>query len=513
MKIIKTGNTAWTNRHDTFTETIKDLYELGNEDDLDALDSYNDATKGFLNMIAEAITTQTPLRPLGTGWSWAKIATVANGVMLDTKPLNTRFNITAASVAPGYTGDPGHLLFVQSGMSIQELGDFLRAKKQSLKTSGASNGQTIAGALSTGAHGAAFDFGAVSEFVVGLHIVVGATRHVYLERASAPIVSDTFIQNIQAEHVLDDDLFNAALVSFGSFGIIHGVMIETEDLFLLETYMQRLPYDDSDSGKILKGMMQTLDFSVANLPCGNERPYHFAVLLNPYDMDKGAYVTTMYKRPYTTNYSAPVANQAGIGPGDDAPTFIGLLTDSIPALVPILVNKILGASLTLSDLDAQGKPVKKLGTVGEIFNNTTLRGRLLSAAVGFPIENVNQVIDLMLKANDDFGPFAGLFSFRFVKQSTATLGFTKFGHTCVMELDAAHSDKVHNYYSQIWKILEDNGIPFTFHWGKVNELSPTRINNMYGDAATSWKAARNKLLDANTIKVFNNPILQEWGLD
>jgi FAD/FMN-containing dehydrogenase len=398
-------------------------------------------------------------------------------------------------------------------MSIQELGDFLRAKKQSLKTSGASNGQTIAGALSTGAHGAAFDFGAVSEFVVGLHIVVGANRHVYLERASAPIVSNTFIQNIQAEHVLDNDLFNAALVSFGSFGIIHGVMIETEDLFLLETYMQRLPYDDSAEGKILKGMMQTLDFSAANLPCGNERPYHFAVLINPYDMDKGAYVTTMYKRPYTTNYSAPVANQAGIGPGDDAPTFIGLLTDSIPALVPMLVNKILGASLTLSDLDAEGKPVKKLGTVGEIFNNTTLRGRLLSAAVGFPIEKVNQVIDLMLKANDDFGPFAGLFSFRFVKQSTATLGFTKFGHTCVMELDAAYSDKVHNYYSQIWKILEDNGIPFTFHWGKVNELSPTRINNMYGDAATAWKAARNKLLDANTIKVFNNPILQEWGLD
>ena len=82
-----------------------------------------------------------------------------------------------------------------------------------------------------------------------------------------------------------------------------------------------------------------------------------------------------------------------------------------------------------------------------------------------------------------------------------------------MELDAAHSDKVHKYYSQIWKILEDNNIPFTFHWGKVNELSPARINNMYGDAATSWKAARSKLLDANTIKVFTNPILQEWGLD
>ncbi|MDB4901987.1 MAG: FAD-linked oxidoreductase [Mucilaginibacter sp.] len=512
MKIIKKRQNAWTNRHDTFTETIKDLYELGNEADLDALNSYNDATRGFLNMISEAIATQTPLRSLGAGWSWTKIATVNNGVMLDTKPLNTRFNITKASVSDAYPGDPAYLLFAQSGMSIQEIDDFLLEKKQSLKTSGASNGQTIAGAIGTGVHGAAFDFGAIPEFVVGLHIVVSATRHVYLERASEPVVSDAFIQNIQAEHILDDDLFNAALVSFGSFGIIHGVMIGTEDLFLLETYIQRMPYDDSDSGKILKGIMQTLDFSTANLPCGNERPYHFAVLLNPYDMAKGAYVTTMYKRAYTTDYSPPVANLAGIGPGDDAPTFIGLLTESIPALVPTLVNKILGASLPLSDLDPHGKPIKQMGTVGEIFNNTNLRGKLLSAAVGFPIGMVNQVISLVLEANQNIGPFAGLFSFRFVKKSTATLGFTKFEHTCVMELDAAYSGSVYNFYSQIWKMLEDNGIPFTFHWGKVNELFAERINNMYGAAATSWMAARNKLLDANSIKVFTNPILQQWGL-
>ncbi|SEW43855.1 FAD binding domain-containing protein [Chitinophaga sp. YR573] len=508
MKIIKTRRNTWTNRHDTFTENIKDLYELGNEADLDALNSYNDATRSFLNMIGEAIATQTPLRSLGGGWSWTKIATVHSGVMLDTKPLNTRFTISKASVSDAYTGDPGHLLFAQSGMSVQEIDEFLQERGQSLKTTGASNGQTIAGAISTGVHGSAFDFGAMPEFVVGLHIVVGPTRHVYLERASAPVVSDAFIQNIRAEHILDDDLFNAALVSFGSFGIIHGVMIETEDLFLLETYMQQMPYDDS-----LKGIMETLDFSNAKLPCGNERPYHFSVLINPYDMGKGVYVTSMYKRAYTKDYKPPVDNAAGIGPGDDAPTFIGLLTDSIPALVPLLVNKVLGASLAVSKLDAQNKPIRELGTVGEIFKNTTLRGRLLSAAVGFPINKANQVIDLMLKANKEIGPFAGLFSFRFVKQSTATLGFTKFAHTCVMELDATYSSGIYNFYSQIWKTLEDNNIPFTFHWGKVNELSPARISNMYGGAATSWKAARNKLLDANSIKVFTNPILQQWGLD
>ncbi|BAV06691.1 FAD binding domain-containing protein [Filimonas lacunae] len=513
MKIIKKKQRTWTNRHDTFTENIKDLYTLGNEANLDALSSYNDATRGFLNMIGEAIATQTPLRSLGAGWSWTKIATVNNGVMLDTKPLNTRFNISKNSVANKCTKDPEFLVFAQSGMSIQELDEFLLQKGQSLKTSGASNGQTIAGAISTGVHGSAFDFGAIPEFVVGLHLIVGANRHVYLERATDPIVSNQFIQNIQAEHILDDALFNAALVSFGSFGIIHGVMIETEKVFLLETYMQRLPYDNTDKGKVLKEIMQTLNFQKAGLPHGNERPYHFSVLLNPYDMAKGAYVTTMYKRPYVQGYPAPTHNPAGIGPGDDAPAFIGLVTDANPAMVPTLVNKLLGASLTVSKTDTNGKPIPQTGTVGEIFNNTTLRGQLLSAAIGFPISHINQVADLILKANESIGPFAGLLSFRFVKKSKATLGFTKFDQTCVMELDAAKSDKVYKFYTQIWKLLEDHHIPFTFHWGKILELSPARINNMYGADATAWKAARNKLLDANTRKVFTIALLQQWGLD
>jgi FAD/FMN-containing dehydrogenase len=512
MKIIKTGQPTWTNRHDTFTENIRNLYELGNEADQDALTAYNDATKSLMNLIGEAIATQTPLRPLGAGWSWTKIATVDNGVILDTKCLNTRFNITTASLRPGYADDPDNLLFVQSGMSIQEIDDFLLSKKKALSTHGASNGQTIAGAISTGVHGAAFDVGAMPELVRGIHLVTGPSRHVYLERESLPIVSESFVQRIGAEHILDDALFNAALVSFGSFGIIHGVMIEAEDHYLMDTYVQRMPYDHTDNGKMLKRVMATLDFTDAVLPCGNERPYHFSVLLNPYDMDKGVYVTTMYKRTFASGYDPPKANAAGIGPGDDAPTFIGRLTDALPALVPLMVNKVLGESLALSELDAENRPVKQTGTIGEIFNNTTLRGRLLSAAVGFPAEMVNQVIDLMLHANTLDDPFAGLFSFRFVKQTSATLGFTRFPRTCVMELDAAYSPKVYHFYGRIWKLLEDNNVPFTFHWGKIGELTPQRIQNMYGTDAGAWTDARKRLLDANSLVVFTNPTLEQWGL-
>jgi len=503
MKVVKTGDKTWENRHQTFVEDIQDLYELANEDILNASDGYNDATKGYQALIADAIASQTPLRTLGGGWSWMKIATVNNGIMLDTKPLNTLFNISAASVSPAYTGNPDLLLFAQSGNCVWEISKFLEPRGRCLKTSGASNGQTIAGAVSTGTHGSAFDFGATPEFVVGMHLIVGPNRHVWLERASAPVVSDTFIQGLQTELVQDDDLFNAALVSFGSFGIIHGMLIETEEKFLLETYMSRINYDDS-----LKAIMQTLDFgsnTTPPLPCGTERPFHFSVLLNPYDIENGAYVTTMYKRPFQPDYKAPQDNPSGIGPGDDAATIMGSLIQAIPALNSVLVNTVIKTSLTLFQ--------KQFGTHSQVFDNTTLRGKLLSAAVGFSIEHAPQVADLMLSINGDIGPFTGIFSFRFVKQSTATLGFTRFPHTCIMELDAPFSDATYSFYTQVWQKLEEEQIPFTFHWGKVNELNPERLANMYGDGVDKWIAARNKLLDADTIKVFNNPILEQWGLD
>ncbi|HXO75879.1 MAG TPA: hypothetical protein VN824_11600, partial [Puia sp.] len=125
----------------------------------------------------------------------------------------------------------------------------------------------------------------------------------------------------------------------------------------------------------------------------------------------------------------------------------------------------------------------------------------------------SKVTDILLELNKSNGPFAGLFAYRFIKKSNATLAFTRFPFTCVLELDATFSDETKAFYTAVWKKLEDEGIPFTFHWGKMNELDPTRIKNMYGADADAWISARNQLLDDDTRKVFTNAILQQWGLD
>jgi hypothetical protein len=110
--------------------------------------------------------------------------------------------------------------------------------------------------------------------------------------------------------------------------------------------------------------------------------------------------------------------------------------------------------------------------------------------------------------------FPGIYAFRFVKGTKATLGFTKFEKTCVVEMDGAYSDRSIEYCKKVWNKLEENNIPFACHWGKQTDLSPKRIEYMYGkEAVKSWKDARNSLLDEASKKVFTNPIMVKWGLD
>ena len=357
--------------------------------------------------------------------------------------------------------------------------------------------------MSTGTHGAAIDVGSVADFVVGLHIITSPTEHIWLERKSYPVASDSFISALQATPLRDDDLFNAALVSFGSFGFIHGVMIESFPLFLYEAHRFRFPLDND-----LFQLMGTLDFSGANfLPHGTERPYHFQTLINQYDQGNGAYVNIMYKRPFDPTHTPPNVSVPGIAPGDDAPAFIGTITQAIPSLVPKVINKLVAKMYKPYD--------NVLGTHGEIFTNFTTHGKVYSAAVAVPLIEVNAVRKLLMDLNASAGPFAGIFAFRFVKATRATLGFTHFDPSCVIELDGVFSNKTLNFYEAFWKALEQQQIPHSMHWGKMLRIDSQRIRTMYGDdKVNAWIAARSTLLhDAPTRNIFTNDIMKEWAID
>ena len=499
--IIATNQKFWTNRHETVHQSIDNLFDIANGDTNNIVNDYNATTAAIQQLIKTAIQHQKKLKPLGGGWSFSEV-TATDGWLLNTKMMNMLIEIrSAGSISNQYPGERGNLLFAQCGNSMQELNTYLKESKRSLKTSGASNGQTIAGAFSTCTHGSAIDFGSTPDFVIGLHIIVGPAEHIWLEKASYPVVSDSFIQRLGTKLVRDDELFNAALVSFGSFGFIHGVMLETEAIYLLECYRQRYPLDDA-----LKHLMETLDFSKALfLPHGTERPFHFQVVVNQYDIADGAYVTIMYKRPYTDQYQPPVVDHGKAGPGDDVPAFLGKLTQFLPVVTPFIVNNLIKTAFATY--------TNVWGTSGEIFTNMDTRGKLLSTAIGIPIRLVNQVNELLIELNQVHGPFSGIFSYRYVKGSNGILAFTKFEQTCIVELDGVESTITRNFFEAVWNELITRSIPHTFHWGKISKLDPVKLEKMYQQNISKWIKARNTLMPVESLQIFNNQTLRNWGLD
>ena len=137
----------WVNRHQNVSQVYEKIYSVVNAPPPNSFGDLQLAVQALQGLIAGAIADGKTIRAIGGGWSLSNAA-VTDGVLVDTLGLNTYFPSVAASVVPAYTGDPAQLLYLQCGMTIKDANDVLFGLPTplALKTSGASNGQTIAGA-------------------------------------------------------------------------------------------------------------------------------------------------------------------------------------------------------------------------------------------------------------------------------------------------------------------------------------------------------------------------------
>ena len=508
-QVVKQDYSHWKNVHHTVRQPITRFYDIANPPESaqgSRVEKLRATIRALQGLIREAIRDDLELRAIGSGWSFSKVA-ATDGIVLNTAYLNWIMPISKASVSSSYPKKHTRLRFAQCGTTIFELNRHLAKKGLSLKASGASNGQTIAGALSTGTHGSAFKAGAIQDFIVGLHLIVGPSRHVWLQPASAPVVRPSFAAKLGAELINDDTLFNAAMVSFGSFGIIHGVLLKAKRMFVLEAERRRLPFNAA-----LRNAITTLTFSGVDLPHPTEEKklYHFEVQINPHDMKGKVFVRTMYKRKYPhpqmqadddTNDEAEVEMR----PGDDFIAFIGAITDAFPAVTPLLVKQLVKQRL---------KPFSpKFKILGDMFDYSKSRGKTLGMAMGIPLPFVNQALDTILATHKAHGPYPGVVSMRFVKGSNALLAFTRFTPTCVMELDGLNSALARAFLKRVCTAIDEAEIPYTLHWGKANDhLNATRVRKMYGESLDQWVSSRRRLLRPASRRVFSNAFLKRLDL-
>lgn len=335
---------------------------------------------------------------------------------------------------------------------------------------------------------------------MGLHIITGANKHVYIERQSYPVVSAAFISSIQSELIKDDDLFNAALVSLGAFGIIHGVMIETEPAYLLEAHRDRNTID-----KKLFQFSKSGAYSIAEiLPHPNERPFHLQLCFNFRAMRHAAVITTMYKRPFAAKQKLFRAKPGTAGPGEDVPAMFSKQKSSSLQLS-------LGQSPMIYDYFA---PIKNaIGTSEEFFNNGVVQKGTIATALGFSAEHAWTVLSTLIELATKLGmAHTEIYTMRFIKKSQALLAFTKFENTCIMEIDAIDLDSHRDFFNEVWKTCRSFRFPITYHWGKLNDITPDNLKRSYGPNLDKWLAARKSLLPEESLKLFSSPQLREWGL-
>lgn len=496
--------------HVTESARVKDLIDVDNSAPggarLDWLGMLRQAARDLDALAGEARLAGERIRALGSAWALTDIA-VTDGWLINTKLLNGCFDVPDHYFDAAYpAARRPYVVIAQCGISIGELNTCLEVTAtpgfpRALKTSGIGAGQTIAGAISGNTHGAAINFGATPDYVVGLQIVTGSGRSMWIERQSAPILNDEFMHDLDTDRVRDDDLLDAAIVSFGAFGIITAVAIETDPIYQLRF----APVHDIAHAD-LKDKLNHFDF---NEPAGL---YHYEFIFDPYGKSQQAMEAVAARVPWEAGHTPPppvwiVRSEKGFAPGDRSSGLFFRLPFMSAGQKTALQFKQYREKCILGNVRC---------TPGQAFTATIsyLEGNTESA-LGVSIDDAAKMIDISTAVIRSM-KLPAMSQVRLVHPSRALLGFTCLGpKTAVFEFGVLNDARYPRFEKSLTDALTAAGVGYTHHWSKNSGLDAQRVLAMYGtERVARWRSARERVFgnDAALMKVFDNDHLKRVGL-
>ena len=508
--VYRRGSRRWQNVHVTYDTQLNDLIDIDNAvasgTQPRGFDLLKRAASDIDTLIQEAHQKGKTIRALGAGWALTDIAIPDTGWLLNTKLLNGCFDISDHYFEDRYAEKKRPCLIVaQCGISVGELNIHLEHTatvgfRRALKTSGAGTGQTIIGAISGNTHGAAINFGAMPDFVVGMQIVNGSGQSMWVERKSEPVLNTRFTDKLEAKLVRDDDALNAAIVSFGAFGVITAVAIETDVIYQLE-----FPAVHELSRGDLAHKLNNFDY---NNPKGL---YHYQFAFNPYGKRKIAVEGVGTRVPYkeehqSTRQAWGVRSESGITLGDNTPAAL-LKAKFAAGVIATAQYKYSVERLILKNVRA---------TPGQLFSATVFYfERGTESSFGVSISDAAKVMDIsadiIKKSKIPTTAYA-----RTVHPTRALLGFSYLGPKCtIFECPILNDGNYPKFEDRIARELRTCGIRYTRHWSKNAGVDAEQLQEMYGkDRIRRWKAARSHIFNNNTslMKVFDNAHIRRAGL-
>ena len=206
-------NKPWQNWSERVSGSVGTFFEPSSLPDL-------------VNRVMHASQEGHRVRVVGSGWAFEDIAYSPDwmvSLVQMKRPLSTVTSVALNSSWANRRASAGDevLFHVEAGASVADVSDSLAALGLALPTLGGSNGQAIAGVISTSTHGGDIDLPPFPDLVMAMHLVTTDGREVWVERATQPITDDVPLAMAlackDAEILRDDELFNALLVGFGRF--------------------------------------------------------------------------------------------------------------------------------------------------------------------------------------------------------------------------------------------------------------------------------------------------------
>lgn len=477
------GSQEWDNYHRTGKSQLLGRYALRSA----GLGSgREDLAEGALQVRAWLLNAQrdgVPVRPVGGAWSPSNIQTVDGGWMLNTRRFNRIFRIAPGDLGRGASIDAGALALVEGGVQIDEINDKLEGVLQrSLRSTGASNGQTLAGACATGTHGSVIGAGGIQDHVRAVQIVVPGG--IYWIEPAAGLMSDAFIAATGSTPLRDDEAFAAALIAVGSLGIVTAMVIETVPLFLVRPVLKLIDFSQTDLALLAQGDFQ--GFAARHDP-GAAEPYFVMVITNPHaPFTRKAVLRLLYREPVDSALPrAESPNQ--LGAGYDSFTMLGFVLRNFPWARGRILELLMKAGV------GNGIGGGVAGTWGETTETHKPMADLFTAAIFCDRNDLPRVYPTACGAFDRAGGSTVL-TLRFLNQGPGLLSPARWAATAGLDCDGPNLPKTKGAFVSMMTALDREQIGFTRHWGKFNDLSETRVIHDYGPDLVRWKAVRDRLM-------------------
>ena len=506
------GPQSWSGVHVTHRTTVAQIFNVDNVGPdgtlLSGFEMFRYAGESVDAKIREARDAGQRILPIGAGWALSKI-NVTDGWLVNTKQLNGCYDIGEQDFDEAYPATERHnVVLAQAGMQIAELNAYLElvprddAHRRAIKAAGIGNGQTVGGSVSGNTHGAQITFGAMPDFVAGLHIATGSGQTLWIERASKPVLNEEFAAKIGAKMIRDDDVFNAAVVSFGTFGIIVAMVVETAPIYQLEfPPIVDIHHDD------LKAKLSRF----ADTP--PEDLYHYEFIFDPHSRKQIAIEASAPKVPYEPGVPTPkprwiIRDKNGYAPGINLLRLIGLFRSVVPPRI------VTGFEFKQYRKNALLDGVR--GSPGQIYTSSIyyLEG-YIESAYAVSVGDAPAAIDISSEVAREIG-LPSINQVRLCRASQATLSFTQHEPiTAVFEYGMINDAGFPEFERRLDQAFRKAGIRYSMHWSKNSGIDPDKLEYMYGATKiASWKAARQEVFgnDATLMKLFETDAMAEAGL-